>query len=115
MNCMQILITEATAAYGAPGMSDLFFIPELMMTATITRDLMSRMPAELITEDLKTAISMAPAADDDDDDDVDDEEEDDEDDEDDLDEEDDEDEEDDFDEEDDDELDGEDEEEEEEH
>jgi len=94
MNCMQILITEATAAYGAPGMSDLFFIPELMMTATITRDLMSRMPAELITEDLKTAISMAPAADDDDDDDVDDEE-------------------DDFDEEDDDELDDDDEEEEE--
>lgn len=106
---MQILITEATAAYGAPGMSDLFFIPELMMTATITRDLMSRMPAELITEDFKTAISMAPAADDDD---VDDEEEDDEDDEDDLDEEDDEDEEDDFDEEDDDELDDDDEEEE---
>ena len=106
---MQILITEATAAYGAPGMSDLFFIPELMMTATITRDLMSRMPAELITEDLKTAISMTPAADDDD---VDDEEEDDEDDEDDLDEEDDEDDEDDFDEEDDDELDDDDEEEE---
>ena len=105
---MQLLITEATAAYGAPGMSDLFFIPELMMTATITRDLTSRMPAELITEDLKTGISMSPAGDDDD---VDDEEEDDldeeddEDDEEDLDEEDDEDDEDDLDEEDDDELD----------
>jgi len=93
---MQILITEATAAYGAPGMSDLFFIPELMMTATITRDRTSQMPAELITEDLKTGIAMSPAGDDDD---VDNEEEDD------LDEEDDEDEEDDLDEEDDDELD----------
>ena len=100
---MQILITEATAAYSAAGMSDLFFIPEPMMTGTIVLDMTSRMPAELITEDLTTGISMSPARDDDD---VDEEEdEDDEDDEDDLDEEDDEDDEDDLDEEDDDELD----------
>jgi hypothetical protein len=104
MNCMQILITEATAAYSAAGMSDLFFIPEPMMTGTIVLDMTSRMPAELITEDLTTGISMSPARDDDDVDEEEDED-DDEDDEDDLDEEDDEDDEDDLDEEDDDELD----------
>jgi hypothetical protein len=93
MNCMQTLITEATAAYSPAGMSDVFFIPELMTAATIDRELTSRRPAEFSSEDFETGISMSPSEDDDDvedeDEDLDDEDEDE--DEDDLDEDDDED------------------------
>jgi len=65
MNCMQTLITRATAAYSPAGMSDVFFVPELMMAATIAGELPSRMPAEFSSEDFETGISMSPSQDDD--------------------------------------------------
>ena len=70
---MQTLNTEAAAAFSPAGMSDLFFIPELMTAAASARDLTSHTPAEAARETLDFRISTSPAQDDDEkDDDIDD-------------------------------------------
>jgi len=66
---MQTLNTEAAAAFSPAGMSDLFFIPELMTAAASARDLTSHTPAEAARETLDFRISTSPAQDDDEEDD----------------------------------------------
>jgi len=66
---MQTLNTEAATAFSPAGMSDLFFIPELMTAAASARDLTSHTPAEAARETLDFRISTSPAQDDDEEDD----------------------------------------------